>query len=134
MNCNPTNCHNFKNAEELGRCPFISVCTDDCVYVWKSFYDNSDKERDYEFEIDNLQDEVEELQRFISNLEGSVEDLTCASADWEQKYNEVVSDLSKILPAESIDKLSTYIDNHQVGEWAEKVVEEGSIINACRTR
>lgn len=41
LNC--TNCHNFKKAMELGRCPFISVCNEDCVFVWKNTYEVSNE-------------------------------------------------------------------------------------------
>ena len=38
LKLNP-DCHNYKNYEEQGRCPLVSVCNENCVFVWKNIYD-----------------------------------------------------------------------------------------------
>ena len=131
MNYNPTNCHNFQSAEKLGRCPLIAVCEDNCVYVWKNLYD-SNSIKDYDLEIENLQDRIDELESEVNNYEEELNDANNEASDWEEKYNDIISDLSKVMTDESIEKLSEYLKDHELGSWASTVIEEREIRNACR--
>lgn len=121
MELNREKCHNFNMAEKLGRCPLISVCNSDCVYVWKNLYDT-------QYERENEQEDIKELQEKISNLEYDLNsikedrDVVYSQAeDWEIKYNDMVDDLARVMNDDSIEKLCNYRDDGKVGEWAEDV-------------
>ena len=76
-------CHNFTKFDS-DRCPLVSVCDEDCVYVWKALYDGN-KDSDKDIEIQDLKYEIEDLRSDIFHLEhqldmadSKIEELTCA--------------------------------------------------------
>ena len=40
LKLNP-NCNNFKEYEKSNSCPLVKVCDEDCVFVWKAYYDGT---------------------------------------------------------------------------------------------
>jgi hypothetical protein len=64
----PEDCHNYKFFCKQGRCPLVSVCNEDCMFVWKAYYDGT-KELPQDEEIENLKDKIEDLEIDITNLE-----------------------------------------------------------------
>ena len=79
-----SDCHNYEIYKDMGRCPLVSVCDEDCVFVWKALYDGS-KESDKDVEIEDLKYQIEDLESEISNLnyqldmaDDKIEELTCA--------------------------------------------------------
>lgn len=121
MELNRENCHNFNWAESLGRCPCVSVCNSDCVYVWKNLYDNQGTQVATQNEIYELEEKINDLQSDLNSTEEEKDDANYRAEQWEQKYNDVVDELAKVMNDESIEKLCNYRDDGKVGEWAEDV-------------
>ena len=121
INLNRENCHNFSMAEKLGRCPFISVCKSDCVYVWKAAYDNQQQYMSAEEKIEELENRISDLENELNSSEESADQAISEAEDWEQSYDEMIDDLARVMNDESIEKLCNYRDDGKVGEWAEEV-------------
>lgn len=121
INLNRENCHNFSMAEKLGRCPFISVCESDCVFVWKAAYDNQQQYMSAEEKIEELENRISDLENELNSSEESADQAISEAEDWEQSYNDMIDDLARIMNDESIEKLCNYRDDGKVGEWAEEV-------------
>ena len=133
LKLNETNCHNFKNAESIGRCPCVSVCTENCVYVWKECYSQlmnttSTRNRleDALERINDLESELEDAQREIDSLQDAEE--------YEDKYNYMKEELAGLLSEESADKLYQKYSEGSVGAWAYDVYDLWEVYNACRTK
>ena len=67
LKLNP-DCHNYEIYKEQGRCPLVSVCNEDCMFVWKAYYDGT-KELPQDEEIQDLKYEIEDLKAEIQHLE-----------------------------------------------------------------
>lgn len=77
-----SSCHNYEIYKEKERCPLVSVCNEDCVFVWKALYDEKidicnpetedlrDEVEDLHFEINRLNAEICGLETKIMELEG----------------------------------------------------------------
>lgn len=83
LKLNP-DCHNYEIYKDKDRCPLVSVCNDDCIFVWKALYDGT-KETDEAIEIEDLKYEIEDLKSEIFSLQNQldmadnkIEELTCA--------------------------------------------------------
>ena len=121
MELNRENCHNFNMAEKLGRCPFVSICEQDCVYVWKAAYDNQQQYMSAGDKIEELENRISDLENELNSFEESADQAISEAEDWEQSYNDMIDDLARIMNDESIEKLCNYRDDGKVGEWAEEV-------------
>lgn len=121
MELNRENCHNFNMAKKLGRCPFVSICEQDCVYVWKATYDNQQQYMSAEEKIEELENRISDLENELNSSEESTDQAISEAEDWEQSYNDMIDDLARIMNDESIEKLCNYRDDGKVGEWAEEV-------------
>lgn len=64
-------CHNYEIFEKEGRCPLVTVCNEDCVFVWKAYYDGT-KELIQDEEIEDLKYQIEGLEGEIWHLEGQL--------------------------------------------------------------
>lgn len=105
LELNPTKCHNFENAQKLGRCPLVCVCDSDCAYVWKSLYDTTEVNEDKDSKI-------EELEERINELEVELEDTEDEANEYEEKadlYDDLIEYVSSNVSKEFIDKLNEQI-------------------------
>lgn len=111
-------CHNYDRATELKRCPLVTVCDDDCPFVWKSYYDNRDEvtateqelrvclddanslANEFEHELDELKDEYEDICRNYQML-----------IDGNQHFFFL---LSKILTTQQYDELKEQLTNSDI--------------------
>lgn len=121
MELNRENCHNFNIAEKLGHCPFVSICEQDCVYVWKAAYDNQQQYMSAREKIEELENKISDLENELNSFEENADQAISEAEDWEQSYNDMIDDLARIMNDESIEKLCNYRDDGKVGEWAEEV-------------
>lgn len=133
---NPTKCNHFDKYFEQKRCPFSSVCTDDCLFNWKKQFD------------DNLSDKVEELEGVVDDLEykndqfeEEIDDLRNQRDVVEEDYNDLKEQVHEVLVAvmdgNTAEKLYDYYKKSQsksyferIGSWAVEVYNEWSINNA----
>lgn len=118
---NREKCHNFDMANNLGHCPFISVCNSDCVFVWKAEYDNKRERETKQEDIEDLEAKISELEDDVRSYEDEADQARSEAEDWEQSYNEMIDDLARVMNDDSIEKLCNYRDDGKVGEWAEEV-------------
>lgn len=81
----PKNCHNYDSFCTQGRCPLVTVCNEDCMFVWKAYYDGT-KELPQDEEIKDLKYQIEDLESEIRILE---QQLSLADA----KINELETEL-----------------------------------------
>lgn len=114
-----TNCHNFKKAMELGRCPFIPVCDENCVFVWKNAYDIANETPS--ISIEELEDRISDLEREVDIVSEERDNAQSSAEDWESKYTEVLDDLAGILKDGSVEKLENYCSEQKIGEWANDI-------------
>ena len=119
LELNSTNCHNFKKAIELGRCPLISVCNEDCVFVWKNNYEVSNEIPPVD--IEGLEDKISDLEREVNVVSKERDDAQSSAEDWESKYTEVLDDLAGILKDDSVEKLENCCSDQKIGEWANDI-------------
>lgn len=134
MELNREKCHNFDMAEKLGRCPCVSVCTDDCVYVWKYCYDHMDEFEQKEIEIEELENRVNDLENEKNSLEEEKDDAESRASDWEEKYHNVINDLARVTNEESIDKLNEKVHEGIIDyDWVEDLSTEWGIRHVSRT-
>lgn len=81
LNLNP-DCHNYNIFKDKGMCPLISVCNEDCVFVWKALYDGTkdspqDEENEYlKDEIEDLKIEIRHLETQLDMADNKIEELT----------------------------------------------------------
>lgn len=121
LELHPKDCHNFDKFSHLDRCPLVSVCDENCVYVWKATYDNNTNNANYH-EASSELEEIDELRSELAIMENN-KDVEEERADkFEFKYNQVIEDLTKILKGDSIEKLDEYYNDGTVSEWAEEVL------------
>ena len=113
-------CHNFAKFTS-DRCPFISVCNEDCVYVWKAYYDSQKEQKATQSDIDELEEKISDLQSELNSMEEDKNNANYEAEQWESKYNELLDELARIMNDDSIEKLCNYRDDGKVGEWAEEV-------------
>ena len=64
----PKDCHNYDSFCAQGRCPLVTVCNEDCMFVWKAYYDST-KELPQDEEIEDLKYQIEDLESEIRILE-----------------------------------------------------------------
>ena len=64
----PKDCHNYNVLCTQGRCPLVSVCNEDCMFVWKAYYDGT-KELPQDEEIQDLKYKIEDLETEMQHLE-----------------------------------------------------------------
>ena len=64
----PEDCHNYEIFCAQGRCPLVTVCNEDCMFVWKAYYDGI-KELPQDEEIEDLKYQIEDLESEIRQLE-----------------------------------------------------------------
>lgn len=119
LELNSTNCHNFKKAIGLGRCPLISVCNEDCVFVWKNTYDIANEAPS--ISIEELENRISDLEREVNVVSKERDDAQSSAEDWESKYTEVLDDLAGILKDDSVEKLENYCSEQKIGEWANDI-------------
>ncbi len=81
----PKDCHNYDSFCTQGRCPLVKVCNEDCMFVWKAYYDST-KELPQDEEIEDLKYQIEDLEGEIWHLE---EQLRMA----DEKINELETEL-----------------------------------------
>ena len=113
-------CHNFAKFSS-DRCPFIAVCNEDCVYVWKEYYDSSSHRDYYEDTIEELEEKISDLERENNSLEEDKNIAENEAENWQIKYENMVDELAQVMNEESIDKLSEYQHEGKIGEWADDV-------------
>lgn len=77
----PKNCHNYDSFCTQGRCPLVQVCNEDCMFVWKAYYDGTkespkDEEiEDLKYQVEDLESEVRELERQLSLADAKINEL-----------------------------------------------------------
>ena len=67
----PKDCHNYDRFCTQGRCPLVTVCNEDCMFVWKAYYDGT-KESIQDEEIKDLKCQIEDLESEIRLLEAQL--------------------------------------------------------------
>ena len=134
MELNREKCHNFDMAEKLGRCPCVSVCDSDCVYVWKYYYDNKDKLEETVTMAEELAEKVLDLEGDKNSLEEEKDDAESRAAEWEEKYNNVINDLARVANQESIEKLEEKAHEGIIDYyWVEDLSTEWGTRHVSRT-
>lgn len=77
----PEDCHNYNVFCTQGRCPLVSVCNEDCMFVWKAYYNGTkelpqDEEiQDLKYKIEDLKTEIQHLEIQLSLADGKIEQL-----------------------------------------------------------
>ena len=74
-------CHNYEIFEKEGRCHLTTVCNEDCVFVWKAYYDGTkeliqDEEiKDLKYQIEDLESEIRQLEAQLSMADTKINEL-----------------------------------------------------------
>lgn len=106
MELNDTKCKHFESSFKEGRCPFIEVCNDNCVFVWKSLYDKDTLEQYKE-----LTDKYDDLESDHSDLEDSYADLEREYDNLQSGYDSLQDDYNKL--EEDYETLCSKIENNE---------------------
>ena len=122
----PKDCHNYNIFKEQGRCPLVSVCNENCMFVWNKYYDsvNSIKVDNYE----DLLDEIEYLKDENSSLESDNDELYWKKDELENNYKIMVEELAKVLTDEEFRKLQELNLEGKVSDWIDDVEIERSFL------
>ena len=133
---NSEKCHNFQAAEEKGRCPFTCICSSNCVFVWKYYYDSTTSNKILENKIDELEDRIDSLEDDVSSLRDERDDLQSSAENAEIKYNNFLNVLADIIDEESINKIRDSVSNTEFSnnEQIDELINTWEIKNACRTQ
>lgn len=138
LKLHPDYCHNFTSFCDRDMCPLVSVCNEDCVYVWKATYESIKQAEGTEKDVDYLENKVADLENELNSLAEEKDDALSELNVMEEKYNELYDQLQEVLPEvlneETAEKLYDYYSKSQQGplmgrvdEWAEEVYTKWSI-------
>lgn len=121
-------CHNFKRAEEMGRCPLVCVCSDDCVFVWKEAYKALQEQEETESVIDI--EDYNSLQKNYDELEEEKDEIQDKFDDLEFDYKNMIEELACFMTKNMRNRLYKHVtkeDTQVTPEWFDKLDEEWSI-------
>lgn len=121
-------CHNFKRAEEMGRCPLVCVCSDDCVFVWKEAYKALQEQEETEPVIDI--EDYNSLQKNYDELEEEKDEIQDKFDDLEFDYKNMIEELARFMTKNMRNRLYKYVtkeDTQITPEWFDKLDDEWSI-------
>ena len=101
MELNNTKCKHFESSFKEGRCPFIEVCSDNCVFVWKNLYDIDilEKYKDLKSGYDDLEDSYDTLQTrynaFEQEYDSLQDDYNNLEKDYETLCNKIENEIDE---------------------------------------
>lgn len=113
----PKDCHNYKEFSKQGRCPLVSVCNEDCVFVWRKCYEDLNSSAYKSLDVEELKEEIESLQIENSQLDSDYDEIYWQKDEIENQYKQIITDLANHLDNRSFEKLRKLNLEGKVSDW-----------------